>query len=206
MKFELIHIVIVIVSYLIGAFPNALFIVKFLFNKDITAEGTGNIGTMNTYDITGKKYAAVIVFFLDLLKGFIAVMIASLIADDFYSVSLAAVWVILGHNFNIFLGFRGGRGLATAVGIFLAINPFTLIIWILMWITGFYGIKRDVHAANAIASLGTPVLIFSSPGELISIFNIMMNFEMLDYKLLVMVLNIIILIRHIKPLKKLFKY
>jgi glycerol-3-phosphate acyltransferase PlsY len=202
MNFELSHILIIFTSYLLGSFPTAKIVVGLLYKKDITKEGSGNIGTMNTYDVTGNRMTAVIVFLLDVLKGFVAVMLAQIIAGDFYSVSFAAVWVILGHNYNVFLGFRGGRGLATAVGVFLAINPFTVIIWILMWVTAYFAINKNVHIDNAVASAATPVLVFSSSAELISLMNITENFEISEYRILVLLLNIIILIRHIKPLRE----
>lgn len=206
MHFEPVYIIVIIIAYLFGTFPSAKVIVKLLTGLDISNQGTGNIGTMNTYDVTGKRSTAMIVFTLDVLKGFLAIMATLLIRNnDFYAVSLAAAWVLLGHNYNVFLGFKGGRGLAAAVGVFLAINPFAIIMWVLMWISGYYIIKKDVHAGNAIACIATPIMLFSSPAEFIDLFRIMSFYEISEYRMLTLVLNLIILIRHIKPLKTLFK-
>lgn len=202
MKLEII--IIILLSYLLGAIPFGKLVVKIFANVDITKEGTGNVGTMNAYDVTGKRFIGFIVFFLDALKGYLAVLITSLVfQNDFYLISLSAVWVLLGHNFNLFLRFKGGRGLASSVGIFFFINPIAVIFWILMWLTGYFAIRKNVHIANTIATIGAMILIFSAPKEFIEIFNLINISNLFEYKILTAILCLIILFRHIKPLKEL---
>ena len=70
------------------------------------------------------------VFLADLLKGILAVIIGSLICHgDFLIIGITAVWAVIGHNFNVFFGLKGGRGLATTTGIFFALNPYPVIAW-----------------------------------------------------------------------------
>lgn len=199
-------IIVTVISYLFGTFPSASIITKAFSGKDIHASGTGNAGAMNTYEVTGKRYAGVLVFLLDVIKGAVAVFVARLITDnDIFAAGLSAAWVVMGHNYNIFKKYKGGRGLAAAVGAFLMINPLLIIMWCLMWVTGYFIIKKDVHVANAIGCVGGAIMIFSSPDPLINIMQFVPQESTMDYKIIGAVVCLIILLRHIKPLQELFR-
>lgn len=204
--FTLENFLVIVTSYLIGTIPTAYLIVKLFAKKDVLVEGTGNVGAMNSYDVTGKRYVGFLVFLLDALKGFAAVYLAQyLFGNKFIYSSLATIWVVLGHNYNAFLSFKGGRGLASSVGALSAISPFAVALWGLMWITGYFVIKKDVHIANTVALAGTPILVFSAPNEVINLTSTMGYFKAIDYKILLLVLCGIILIRHIKPMLEKFR-
>ena len=204
--FSLYTLIIIVVAYFAGTFPSAYLVTKLFTKQNILDSGTGNAGAMNTYEVTGSRYAGILVFLLDALKGVAAVWFAIwLTGNNFLGASIAAVWVILGHNYNMFQNYRGGRGLAAATGAIAAINPLGVILWLIMWFTGYYIIKKDVHVANAIACLGAPVLVFSAPDEIIYAMQIMSFADTMDYKILCAVICLIILIRHIEPLKAIFK-
>jgi len=97
-------IIISIIGYLMGTIPGAFILVKLVSGKDIRDIGTGNVGAMNSYDVTNKKWIGIAVFFIDLLKGILAVCIAKFIShNDITAVYLAGFFSVLGHNFNIFL-------------------------------------------------------------------------------------------------------
>jgi glycerol-3-phosphate acyltransferase PlsY len=200
----MIFIAVAIIAYLIGAIPFALILVKSITGANVINEGTGNVGAMNSYDITGKKWIGITVFFLDMLKGAVAILMGYIIGSGSYSfIAIAGLFVILGHNYNIFLGLKGGRGLASGAGIFLMINPLPIIHWCMMWLAGYYIIKRNVHIANGIAIAGMPILIFSTPVEMINFFNVI-NIENVDYfKIHCLILAIVVLLSHIKPIKEL---
>jgi glycerol-3-phosphate acyltransferase PlsY len=196
----------VILGYLIGAIPTAFLIIKLFAKKNILTEGTGNAGAMNSYEVTGKKSIGIIVFFGDFLKGVLAVIIGSLISHgDFIIIGITAVWAVIGHNFNIFLGLKGGRGLATAVGIFFAINPYPVIAWVLVWLASFYIIQKNVHVASAVACLGAPIMMFSTNNQLIALMNIQYIPDLFKLKLLITLISFVILLRHIQPLKEFVK-
>jgi acyl phosphate:glycerol-3-phosphate acyltransferase len=198
------NILILIICYLIGSIPWGYIVVKLFTKDNILSKGSGNVGAMNSYDITKKKWIGIVVFLLDAGKGFLAVYIARKIGwDVFLSTSIGAVSVILGHNYSIFLRFKGGRGLASAVGALLLINPYPVIAWALMWLVGYFAIMKNVHVANITATILTPLVIYSSPAYFTYTLTVVPYAPKMDFINLITVICIIIMIKHIKPLREL---
>lgn len=199
-------IAVIVISYLLGTLPSALVLTKLFYGFDIRQKGSGNIGAMNSFQVTGNRYIGIAVFLLDALKGIAAVLIAwHVFKGEMLHISLAVIWVVIGHNWNIFLRFTGGRGLASAAGALAIINPLTVILWAVMWVSGYFAVRRDIIVANAIALFAAPVLLISSPNEFVRIFNVYPIEKMLDLKIMLAVLSVIILIKHIQPLKQIFR-
>jgi glycerol-3-phosphate acyltransferase PlsY len=199
------YIIISVISYFIGTVPWALLLVRLLANKNVLNEGSGNVGAMNSFDITGKKWIAILVFVFDALKGFLAVYTSIfIIQNDFFALSLSAFFVVLGHNFNVFLKFKGGRGLSTACGALLYINPAMLIPWGLMWLFGYYLLKKDVHIANATSLILTPFFFMAVHFDFILSFVYIPRVSKYYYFLQITSLCVLILISHIKPLSELY--
>jgi glycerol-3-phosphate acyltransferase PlsY len=211
---------ITIIAYLIGAIPIAYLLVKFRFKKDITQEGSGNVGAMNSYDVTGSKSTGIITAILDVLKGVAAVLIArKLGGDNFFLTSLAAFFVVFGHNMNIFLKFKGGRGLAPAAGALLAINPLPVLFWGIMWLTGYFVLRRDVHVGNMAGTIGAPVLLYTTPDILLKDTMLVplnafqkvhektseMMWDFSNFKILVFMICILIFIKHLEPIRELMR-
>lgn len=124
----LILILVIIFSYLLGSINFAVIISKMISGKDIRSEGSGNAGATNMLRTHGKKMGA-LTLLGDVFKGVLAVLLAKLSASftdaDFYIrllPLLAGLFVTLGHNFPIFFGFRGGKGVATGLGVILTLN------------------------------------------------------------------------------------
>lgn len=202
----LTDLMIVLIAYLFGAIPWGLIVVRFFSGKDIRSEGSGNVGAMNSYDITGKRYVGILVFLLDFAKGAAAVLVAKAISGgNFTSVGLAAVFVVVGHNFNALLKFRGGRGLAAATGALAFIDPFGIIVWVVMWITGYFIIKKNVHVGNVTGTIGGVILTFSAPDHVIFALQTMDFWKTAPYKWLVFFMAIVILARHVGPIINLLK-
>ncbi len=111
-------ILVILISYLFGSVPWALVIGKVFYHKDIRREGSGNLGASNAGRVLGKP-AAVAVTLLDGLKGFLSMLVASLIAKD--TVLFAGLACCIGHCFPVFAGFRGGKAVATSYGFLLGI-------------------------------------------------------------------------------------
>ena len=122
---------IIILSYLCGSIPFGLILIKIFHNKDIRKVGSGNIGATNVLR-TGKRFLAVLTLLLDVLKGFFPVLIAQKFFVDY--VQLSALIVFLGHIFPIWLKFKGGKGVATYLGILLALSYPLAILFIFTWI------------------------------------------------------------------------
>ncbi len=113
-----------VVSYLIGSINSSILISRAVMGKDIRESGSGNAGATNMLRTMGKKYA-VITLVIDILKGVIALLLAKLaIGFGAYEMSsyVAGVAAVLGHNFPVFFGFRGGKGVATSLGVVLLLD------------------------------------------------------------------------------------
>ena len=124
-------ILIATYSYLLGSIPSGLILIKIFLKKDIRKLGSGNIGTTNVLR-TGKKSLAVATLFFDLLKGYMSVYITYLYFDNFYSFS--ALLCFVGHVFPVWLKFKGGKGVATYLGVILAFSYEFFFIFGISWI------------------------------------------------------------------------
>ena len=114
---------ILIICYLVGSFPTAYIILKKRHDKDITTEGTGNVGAMNSFDVTGSKTTGIIVFVIDFLKGAIPAFVFGYIFQfPIQYIILPMIFIIIGHNYSVWLKLKGGRGLATSAGMVVIIN------------------------------------------------------------------------------------
>ncbi len=153
-----------ITGYLIGSIPTAYLAVKCFDRRDIRCEGSGNIGALNTYEVTGKKWLGIIVGVVDFLKGILAVLIMMLIGQGYAVSAVAGVGAITGHNKNIWIRFRGGRGLATALGVMIFLGWIFPLIWCLVWFVTFK-IKPDIHTGNIIATVSAPVVMAFLPSS-----------------------------------------
>ena len=118
--------VLVVVAYLLGSVSFAVLIVRAVTGKDIRAEGSGNAGATNVLRGHGRRLA-LLVALLDVAKGAAAVLLMRLVTADPAWTAAAGLAAILGHVFPIFYGFRGGKGVATAVGAFLVLAPLAVL-------------------------------------------------------------------------------
>lgn len=194
--------IIFVLCYLIGSIPTAYIIVKLKSNKDITKEGSGNVGTLNSLMVTGSKAVGAVVLVLDVLKGLVPVYIMLyLMQADYFAVMICSCGIILGHNYPVWLRFKGGRGLAPGAGIFLILNYYIIIGWLLTWLVVF-AFKRKVLIANTIATFALPVYIF-----LINLFPALLvnesaaGFSTGYFTTFSIVITIIILSRHTEVFK-----
>lgn len=151
----------IIVGYLLGAIPFAVIVAR-AHGVDIFTQGSGNPGATNVKRSVGKK-AGNTVFLLDFAKGFVAVCWPGLLFSSAESVVPLGVWglmaAILGHSFSVFMQFRGGKGVATAMGGLLALTPWVLIVGIVVWLVLFYA-SRYVSLASLGFGVSLPVSAF----------------------------------------------
>lgn len=156
-------IFIAAIYYLIGSIPTAYIIVKLVKKIDIRTVGSGNAGATNAARVLGK-WGFISVFTIDLLKGFLPTYLLYYISA-FESKEIALVMgivLVLGHTYTVFLGFRGGKGVATGAGVFLALAPIEMGIAFAVFIITFL-ITRMVSAGSILGSLALliSVLIMS---------------------------------------------
>jgi len=153
-----------VIAYLIGAFPTAYIISKRAKNIDITQVGSGNVGATNVFRSVGK-IAAVAVLLIDIAKGFLAVKLISDInfvafqfgwMDLFMYQMLLGFMALIGHNWSIFIGFKGGKGIATTSGVLIALSFKIFIILLVIWALAFY-VSRIVSFSSIITSIMFPL-------------------------------------------------
>jgi glycerol-3-phosphate acyltransferase PlsY len=184
-------------AYAVGSIPSAVWIGRAFYGIDVREYGSGNAGATNTFRVLGKKPGWVVLF-LDVLKGFLAVKLAYIIGDyepqspEFIDFELAlAVCGLLGHIFPIFAGFRGGKGVATMLGILIGVHPAAAAICALVFLTSFLT-TRFVSISSMLAGITFPVVImvFYSTNSSINIFSL--------------AVAILILVTHQRNIERLF--
>jgi acyl phosphate:glycerol-3-phosphate acyltransferase len=151
-----------VISYLIGSLSSAIIVCKFLNLPDPRTQGSMNPGTTNVLRIGGKT-PALITLVGDMLKGFIPVLIGHLMGVSGFFLGIIAAAAFLGHLYPVFFKFQGGKGVATALGAFLALSPVAGIATILAWILVAV-IFRYSSLAALVAAITAPIfmLVFAN--------------------------------------------
>lgn len=154
----LINALLVLAGYLFGSLSSAIIVCRLLGLPDPRDQGSGNPGATNVLRIGGKKAAAVTLAG-DMLKGLIPVLIARVLGADIVVQSLVATAAFLGHLFPVFFGFRGGKGVATALGVLLGLHWPVGLLTVATWLVVAYLFKISSLAA-LVAILLTPLYIY----------------------------------------------
>ncbi|HDI7597413.1 TPA: glycerol-3-phosphate 1-O-acyltransferase PlsY [Staphylococcus aureus] len=190
-------IVMLLLSYLIGAFPSGFVIGKLFFKKDIRQFGSGNTGATNSFRVLGRP-AGFLVTFLDIFKGFITVFFPlwlpvhadGPISTFFTNGLIVGLFAILGHVYPVYLKFQGGKAVATSAGVVLGVNPILLLILAIIFFI-VLKIFKYVSLASIVAAICCVI------GSLI----------IQDYILLVVsfLVSIILIIRHRSNIARIFR-
>ncbi|MCK8058099.1 MULTISPECIES: glycerol-3-phosphate 1-O-acyltransferase PlsY [unclassified Fusibacter] len=145
----------IVLGYLIGSIPFSFVVPKLLKKVDIRTVGSGNVGATNVYRICGAK-GALVAFLGDILKGIAAVIVASNLWG--YEAGLiAGVFSMIGHCYSYMLGFKGGKGVTTAAGIVLVVNP-VIFVSLLLFMVMMIGTTRIVSLSSILGAMLLPVL------------------------------------------------
>lgn len=190
-------------GYFIGSFPSAYIFVKAFKGIDIRKFGSGNVGALNAYEVSGSVLIGFIVLIIDIFKGFFVVKIlGDLFNWDEMVIVLSGVSAVLGHNFSVWISFYGGRGLATSLGVFLVVNPVLIFVWCILWSIAYFRI-RNVHVGNIWATVFMPVLVLPA----MKFFNFFSFVKMKDktFSALLILVSLLVFIKHLKPLFQLVK-
>lgn len=145
-----------LLGYVFGSIPCGLWLVQAFHGIDIRNYGSGNIGTTNVFRTVGQKTAAAVLVG-DMLKGIMALYIISKFTADPTIVAITALGALLGHNYSLFLGFKGGKGVATGLGLFLYMLPWGAVaafsVWaVIVLITRYVSLGSIVAAVVAAAT------------------------------------------------------
>lgn len=183
----MIGIIFLIISYLLGSLSSAIIISKIMKTEDPRKVGSGNAGATNVLRNSGKKSASVVVAG-DIAKGFIAVILARFFGVEGTMLGFVALAAVIGHIFPIFFEFKGGKGVATALGALLGLNVFVGILVAIIWIiTTQY--SKYASLGSIIASVASlPLILFISQTS---------------YLLPCFLITVIILIKHSDNIKRL---
>jgi glycerol-3-phosphate acyltransferase PlsY len=164
MKAELTILIAVLASYLIGAIPFGLIFSRVFSNVDVRTVGSGNIGATNVLRAAGKS-AALLTLLADGLKGFLPVFIVQHLFNTDITAVLSGVAAILGHNFPVYLKFKGGKGVATSFGVLLAVSPWIGLVALLAWLAAAV-IWRYSSLSALVAFACYPLLTFAATKEI----------------------------------------
>jgi acyl phosphate:glycerol-3-phosphate acyltransferase len=164
-----IDAVAAVAAYLFGSVPFGYLLVRIFKKEDIREKGSGNIGATNVIR-SGSKGLGAVTFLLDVVKGYFAVLLCGSIAirmgaaplDRVNAVALAALCAILGHIYPVWLGFKGGKGVATAFGVFLALAPWAALAALGVFV-GVFALSRYVSLGSILAAVAFPIFAIAMP-------------------------------------------
>ncbi len=154
----LLRIIFVLIAYLLGSIPFGFLLVKYVFTsgEDVRRIGSGGIGATNVTRRAGMK-AGLLTYTFDVAKGFAAVALMRQVeSEDYFWIGAAAVAAIVGHILPVFLKFRGGKGVATGVGVYLALAPYAVLTTLVLWAVIVY-FTRYVSLGSIIATAAVPL-------------------------------------------------
>ena len=199
------YIIVAIVAYLLGSISFSVIISKKMAGFDVREKGSGNAGSTNVLRTVGKK-AAIITLICDVLKGVIAILIAFLVGkmvsglDNALLIQLAGVFVILGHTFPVFFRFRGGKGVATALGVLLMTNWQVGLICLVFALI-LIALTRMVSVGSIAAAILFPVLVlFIDQNYIVST----SGWDNWSYFIYSVIVALLVIFNHRENLKRLF--
>ena len=154
----------VLLAYLTGAFPSAVWVGKTFYKIDVREFGSGNAGATNTFRVLGKK-AGIPVLIMDIFKGWLSVNYISFLtnipesAEAVFEIKLAfGIAAVIGHLFPIYTGFRGGKGIATLLGLLIGLHAvaalYSILVFVIVFVTSKY-----VSLGSIIAAIAFPILV-----------------------------------------------
>lgn len=158
-------VVVLLVSYLVGAIPWSFIAGKLVGGIDLRTVGSGNLGATNTFRALGAR-VAVPVLVLDIAKGLVAPLVFARLRVDAPAVSqpalaaLAGLAAIVGHIFPVYMGFRGGKGIATSAGAFVAIEPRAFLVCAACFFLAFFVSRGIVSVGSLAGSLALPFAVY----------------------------------------------
>ncbi len=193
------ELVFILVAYLIGSIPTALWVSRTFFNIDIRDYGSGNSGATNTYRVLGAKWGT-FVMIVDMIKAIVAVKLVFFLPfafdHDLYLVNMQlglGLSAVVGHIFPIWANFRGGKGVASLFGMVLGIQPNVALCCVAIFILVLY-ITRWVSLSSILASIAFPIfilVIFNEPEHL--------------YRVFAITVAMLVLLTHQKNISRIFK-
>lgn len=193
-------IIIAVISYLLGSIPFSYIIAKKFGKIDISQEGSQNIGARNAFEVTNNKWIGILSLVLDLLKGSIAVFIGLSFNKVIDYGLIGAIFSVIGHNYSVFIKFKGGRGLATTAGALIFIAPLSIFVWLGSYFIANI-ISRNLHIRSVVATIATFSASIANFPFFFWGWNYNIYFLSSNAKYYLIILGLVVISKHIKPIK-----
>ncbi|HEX9614466.1 MAG TPA: glycerol-3-phosphate acyltransferase [Bacteroidota bacterium] len=187
-------------GYLVGSIPTGYLLVRLRYRVDLRSSGSGNVGALNVRVVSGSKSLGITVGILDGLKGLAVVLASWAISDPFWVSGAALLAAVIGHNYPVWLKFKGGRGLATACGGLFAIGIGYTIVWCTLWSVLKWQ-RQSILRSNVIATAVTPAVLFLLPAQSLSAL-MLIPASAAEFRILSMCLSVLLLVSHIDVFKE----
>ena len=192
MNYTVASIIYILLAYLLGSFPTSAIIARLVGGINLSEMGSGNLGATNVTRVIGKKYG-IITLIIDALKGFLPVFIAfkdyRYFHFSFAILSIIMVAPIIGHSYSVYIKFKGGKGVAAALGVFLAISPEAVIMALFIFIVMAL-LSKYISLSSITTAFFMPFLIFY-------------NLKNLDIFIASCFISLLIIYKHIPNIKRL---
>ncbi len=155
---------LLLLAYLLGSIPTSYLIGKFFHGIDLREHGSGNLGATNTFRVLGFR-SAIPVVLVDVAKGLVpAWLFPALVGGEFAWAVAFGTAAIVGHMFSVWVGFKGGKGMATSAGVFVGLAPWAVLIGFVLWCALTFG-TGYVSVGSIATAISLPVLVALTPHE-----------------------------------------
>lgn len=197
------YILSFIIGYILGSIPTAFILLKKVKGIDITNEGSKNVGALNSYEVSNSRLIGMVVLVIDFLKGFLPVYIVQLLfGNDFLFSVTAIAAAVFAHCYSPWIKFKGGRGLATALGGSVLFAYSIPVIWIFFWIVS-YLFRRHIHFSNMSSTILTGAIAIAN-SDILNKYTKESVDENWIFGISVALVMAIIMSKHIEPFKEWF--
>ena len=193
----MITVLLILIAYVLGSIPNALWVGKTFKNIDVREHGSKNTGSTNAARVLGPKLG-IFTLILDILKGALPTYLGIVLGADLLTrmtgidkldVIVIGMAAILGHTFSLFLKFKGGKAVATTLGVFLVLVPYAILILLVVFFV-IFGLTRYVSLASIISAVVLPIAVYFTTRHI-------------PLTVLGIIIGLLVIIRHKENIKRL---
>ena len=193
----MITVLLILIAYVLGSIPNALWVGKTFKNIDVREHGSKNTGSTNAARVLGPKLG-VFTLILDILKGALptylgivlgANLLTRITGIDKLDIIVIGMAAILGHTFSLFLKFKGGKAVATTLGVFLVLVPYAILILLVVFFV-IFGLTKYVSLASVISAVALPIAVYFTTRHI-------------PLTILGIIIGLLVIIRHKENIKRL---
>ena len=193
----MITVLLILIAYVLGSIPNALWVGKTFKNIDVREHGSKNTGSTNAARVLGPKLG-IFTLILDILKGALptylgivlgANLLTRITGIDKLDIIVIGMAAILGHTFSLFLKFKGGKAVATTLGVFLVLVPYAILILLVIFFV-IFGLTRYVSLASIISAVALPITVYLTTRHI-------------PLTILGIIIGLLVIIRHKENIKRL---